>query len=221
MDKKLDIYKKDITKKYNKYSNEELLQFHIKGQYDKIIEGMLPMVIHYTKQYNQLDYYEDIVGVGNLSVVTSVNKFDPTKTKGTIISYIRTMLVFDVCNYLREYGIIIKYPSKYTNNKFNNVKMIQCNIEDLNDYSFNYDEEPVFDVKRSEIKDLLLKLPRVRTYQVDVFLEYYYGDDMTNEKLGEMFGYSKQNISLIMVNMMKKINKNETIKKKLRNLLNF
>jgi RNA polymerase sigma factor (sigma-70 family) len=221
MDDKLKKYKKDITKKYKKYSNEELLQLHNDKQYDKIIESMLPMVINLTKKYCYLDSYDDIVSVGNESLINSVMKFDQTKTTGTIISYVRTILAFDVINYLRDYENMIKYPNKYEQNKKLNIKMVKTNLDTVMDYLYDDNIIPSYQEKRSEIKDLLLKLPRVYEYQVDIFLDYYYGDNMTNQKLADKYEYSKSNISLIMVNLTKKINKNEKVKNNLKNILNF
>ena len=90
------------------------------------------------------------------------------------------------------------------------------NIQDLSIEDSIYTE---VNLNRRELEELLMTIPKMKYSKVMLFLDYYLIPGMTYGKVSEKNGFTKQNTSLIIIDMLDKIKNNPTILEKFREVL--
>jgi RNA polymerase sporulation-specific sigma factor len=216
----LRIYKKQITKKYKKLNNQELLELYNQNKIDEVINSLLPMVINIANKFQGLDKFEDIVQIGNIGLLKGIKKFDINKSNN-IISVCYSHIKFSILDYLNFDVRLIKIPRirKNTPEHIKESYPIAYNTYDITE--FDYEDEVYVEPKisRGEIEDLLMTIPNMKYSKVQVFLDYIFIQGITYGEISKKTGYSKQNVSLIVLDTISKIKKNKIILQRIGDML--
>jgi DNA-directed RNA polymerase specialized sigma subunit len=76
----IKIYKKEVRKKYNKLSNEKLIQLRNENKIDEVVNSLLPLVINIANKYYYICDFDEIVSVGNEGLLRGIKNFDINKS---------------------------------------------------------------------------------------------------------------------------------------------
>jgi len=216
----LIIYKKQISKKYKKLSNEELLELYKNNKTEELIHSLLPMVIDIASKFQGIDDFTDIVQSGNLGLMNAIKKFDINKSD-RIISVCHSHIKFSIMDYLNFEAKLIKTPMIKKNTPQHLIEKypIVHNTKDVTE--FDYEDEDYVEPKisRKEIEDLLMTIPNMKYSKVQVFLDYIFIEGMTFRQIGKNNGYSMQNVSLIIKDIISKIKKDKNILQRIGDML--
>jgi hypothetical protein len=91
------------------------------------------------------------------------------------------------------------------------------------DYMTDFDSEDEDyvepSISRKEIEDLLMTIPNIKYSKVQVFLDYIFIEGITYKEISEKSGYSKQNVSLIVLDTISKIKKDKKILQRIGDML--
>jgi RNA polymerase sigma factor (sigma-70 family) len=217
----LRIYKKQISKKYKKLSNEELLELYKNDKTEELINSLLPMVIDISAKFQGIDKFEDIVQSGNMGLMNGIKNFDINKSD-RIISVCHNYIRFSILDYLNFESRIIKLP--LSNRKIVSQRTIDLYptvsySEDL--MEFDSEDEVYVEPKisRKEMEDLLTTIPNMKYSKIQVFLDYIFIKGITLQVISEKQGYSKQNVSLIIKDTISKIKKDKRILQRIGDML--
>ena len=84
----------------------------------------------------------------------------------------------------------------------------------------NFDEDYYENnIKREEVEVLLMSVPGIKAYKVQIFLDYFFIEGASQRFVGEKNGVTGQNISLIISNIIKIIKKNKRLFDRMSELL--
>lgn len=218
--KTIQKHKKMITKNYIEYNNETLISMLNDGKKDDVINSLLPMVIYIVNKF-YTDDFEELISVGNIGLLNGINKFNINKG-GNLISYCHSCIRWSILNYFNEDKNLIRLPlSKNVSKKTLNSRPRTINIEDI-DYLQLVDNNELYEEKtinREELEQLLMTIPKMKLYKVNLFLDYYLIPNITFNILCKKYNFSKQNCSLVVQEVLKKIKQNPIIMDKIREIL--
>lgn len=216
----IKIYKKEVRKKYNKLSNEKLIQLRNENKIDEVVNSLLPLVINIANKYYYLCDFDEIVSVGNEGLLRGIKNFDINKSQ-SIITACRNYINYTILDYLREENNLIRLPqiNKKTPQQKKDSYPKAYNTYDITD--FDYEDEVYVEPKisRKEIEDLLMTIPNMKYSKVQVFLDYIFIEGMTFRQIGKNNGYSMQNVSLIIKDIISKIKKDKNILQRIGDML--
>jgi hypothetical protein len=100
-----------------------------------------------------------------------------------------------------------------------NIKLY-CDNDTINTIEKVEDEDYVEpSISRKEIEDLLMTIPNIKYSKVQVFLDYIFIEGITYREISEKSGYSKQNVSLIVLDTIDKIKKHKKILQRIGDML--
>jgi RNA polymerase sigma factor (sigma-70 family) len=216
---KIKIYKKEISKKYKKLDNEKLIQLYNENKIDELVNSLLPLVIYLSNKYYNIDF-DELVCIGNEGLLKGIKNFDISKCNN-IIHTCRLYINYSILDYLRQENNLIKlpqihkrtpeyildnYPKAYITD---NIANFDCEDEDY--------VEPK--ISRKEIEDLLMTIPKMKYSKVQVFLDYIFIEGITYRVIAEKNGYTHQNVSLIIKDMIDKIKKDKVILQQIGDML--
>lgn len=219
--KSIRQYKKDITRSFVQYDNETLVNMLQDGRRDEVINSLLPMVIFISSKYNSPNEFEELVSVGNIGLITGIDKFD-IQRGGNLISYCNSSIRWGILDYLNLNRNIIRLPlSKGVSEKTLNLRPTTINIDgidifQLEDDSVLYEEKTT---NRRDLEELLMTIPKMKYSKVMLFLDYYLTPGMTYEIISKKNDFTKQNTSLILKELLRKIKSNPQLMDKFREIL--
>jgi len=219
--KSIRQYKKDISKGYTKYDNDTLITMLKDGRRDEVIKSLLPMVIFIANKFNSPNEFDELVSVGNMGLIRGIDKFDIQRGE-SIVSYCNSTIRWSILDYFNINKDIIRLPqSKNVSNKTLSSRPTMVDIENidihqLQDDSVLYEEKTI---NRKELEDLLMTIPKMKYSKVMLFLDYYLIPGMTFTIVSEKNGFTKQNASLVVQDLLKKIKSNPQIMDRFREIL--
>jgi RNA polymerase sporulation-specific sigma factor len=214
------LFKKEITKKYKKLDNEKLIELYNQNKIDELVNSLLPMVIYISNKFNYIADFEEIVSVGNIGLLKGIKKFDISKGNN-IISVCNSQIRYSILDYLNFEAKLIKTPPI----KKNTPKHIKETYPTVfnPDYMTDFDsEDEVYvepSISRKEIEDLLMSIPNMKYSKIQVFLDYIFIEGITYREISENSGYPKQNVSLIIKDIISKIKKDKKILQRIGDML--
>jgi RNA polymerase sigma factor (sigma-70 family) len=213
-------YKKEITKKFKQYDNETLINMLEEGKKNEVVECLLPLVLYVVDKFKMPEVFDEMVSVGNLSLIEAVDKFNVEKSR-KFISFCRSYINWSLLDYLNKGDNLIRLPfsknvSQRTLNSYPKV-VYYDDYSKIKLYDEEYEELPP--VKRTDIEKLLLTIPKLKYSKIMLFLDYHLIPGITYNELSVKNGYSKQNCSLIILEVLEKINNTPLVKEKLREML--
>jgi RNA polymerase sigma factor (sigma-70 family) len=219
--KSIRQYKKDISKGYTKYDNDTLITMLKDGRRDEVIKSLLPMVIFIANKFNSPNEFDELVSVGNMGLIRGIDKFD-IQRGDSIVSYCNSTIRWSILDYFNINKDIIRLPisknvsEKTLSSRPTIVEVDNIDIFQLEDDSVLYEEKTI---NRKELEDLLMTIPKMKYSKVMLFLDYYLIPGMTFTIVSEMNGFTKQNASLVVQDMLKKIKSNPQIMDRFREIL--
>jgi RNA polymerase sigma factor (sigma-70 family) len=219
--KSIRQYKKDISKGYTKYDNDTLITMLKDGRRDEVIKSLLPMVIFIANKFNSPNEFDELVSVGNMGLIRGIDKFDIQRGE-SIVSYCNSTIRWSILDYFNINKDIIRLPisknvsQKTLNSRPTIVEIDNVDIFQLEDDSVLYEEKTI---NRKELEDLLMTIPKMKYSKVMLFLDYYLIPGMTFTIVSEMNGFTKQNASLVVQDLLKKIKSNPQIMDRFREIL--
>jgi len=217
--KSIHQFKKEITKKYTKYSNEELIDMLNQGKRDEVINSLLPMVIYVVDKFKYVNEFEELISVGNEGLMKGIENFNPDKGDN-VISYCQSIIRYSILDYLKIHKNFIKTPTtKYVSKKTQSSRPKMVELEDLSNFDCVDEEYKEVNINRREMEDLLMTIPNMKYSKVILFLDYYLIPGMTYNVVSEKNGFTKQNASLVVKDVLKKIKRNPIIMDKFREIL--
>jgi RNA polymerase sporulation-specific sigma factor len=217
--KSIHQYKKEITKKFTKYSNEELVNMLNEGKRDEVIQSLLPLVIYVVDKFKYVNEFEELICVGNEGLMRGIDTFNPDKGDN-VISYCQSIVRYSILDYLTIHKNFIKTPStKYVSKKTELSRPKMVDLDDLSRLDYEDEEYKEVTINRRELEDLLMTIPKMKYSKVMLFLDYYLIPGMTYSKVSEKNGFTKQNSSLIILDMLKKIKENPQLMERFREIL--
>ena len=117
---------------------------------------------------------------------------------------------------------IIRLPqSKNVSQKTLNSRPTTIDFEGMELYQIE-DDSVLYEEKtinRRELEELLMTIPKMKYSKVMLFLDYYLIPGMTFTIVSEKNGFTKQNASLVVQDMLKKIKSNPQIMDRFREIL--
>jgi RNA polymerase sigma factor (sigma-70 family) len=219
--KSIRQYKKDISKGYTKYDNDTLITMLKDGRRDEVIKSLLPMVIFIANKFNSPNEFDELVSVGNMGLIRGIDKFD-IQRGDSIVSYCNSTIRWSILDYFNINKDIIRLPisknvsEKTLSSRPTIVEVDNIDIFQLEDDSVLYEEKTI---NRKELEDLLMTIPKMKYSKVMLFLDYYLIPGMTFTIVSEMNGFTKQNASLVVQDLLKKIKSNPQIMDRFREIL--
>jgi RNA polymerase sigma factor (sigma-70 family) len=214
-------FKKDITKGYTKYDNDTLITMLKDGRRDEVIKSLLPMVIFISNKFNSPNEFDELVSVGNMGLIRGVDNFDIQRGEN-IISYCNSTIRWSILDYFNIHKDFIRLPtSKNVSDKTLNSRPTTIGIDyidmfHIEDDSVLYEEKTI---NRRELEELLMTIPKMKYSKVMLFLDYYLIPGMTYGIVSEKNGFTKQNASLVVQEMLKKIKSNPQLMDRFREIL--
>jgi RNA polymerase sporulation-specific sigma factor len=214
-------FKKEITKNFNQYDNDTLIDMLNNGKKDDVIKSLLPMVIYVANKFNSPNEFDELVSVGNMGLIRGVDNFD-IQRGNNIVSYCRSIIRWSILDYFNNDKNLIRLPqSKNVSQKTLNSRPTTIDIDgvdlfQLEDESVLYEEKML---NRRELEDLLMTIPKMKYSKVMLFLDYYLIPGMTFDPVAKKNGFSKQNASLVVQELLKKIKSNPQLMDKFREIL--
>lgn len=214
------IYRKEISKKYKKLSNQELLQLFNENKIEELVHSLLPMVIHIASKYKFIYDFDEIISVGNEGLMKGITKFDINKN-ATIITACRNYINYAILEYFRDSKNLIKTPGKQKTVSQETIDSYPkvYNIDDFRNFDYENDVYVETIISRKEIEDLLMNIPKMKYSNVQLFLDYIFIEGITYTELSEKSGMSRQNVSIIIRGMIVKIKKNKIILQQIGDML--
>ena len=214
------LFKKEITKKYKKLDNEKLIELYNQNKIDELVNSLLPMVIYISNKFNYIADFEEIVSVGNIGLLNGIKIFDINKSNN-IISVCHSHIKFSILDYLNFDVRLIKIPpiKKNTPEHIKKSYPIVYNTEDITEFESEDEDYVEPSISRKEIEDLLMTIPNIKYSKVQVFLDYIFIEGITYKEISEKSGYSKQNVSLIVLDTISKIKKDKKILQRIGDML--
>ena len=216
----IKIYKKEVRKKYKKLDNEKLIQLYNENKIDELVNSLLPLVINISNKYYPIIDVNELICVGNEGLLNGIKNFDINKSVN-IISFCRSYITYSILDYLNFENKIIKHPQikKSTPKHLLNKYPETYNTYDIT--QFDYEDEVYVEpqISRREIESLLMNIPNMKYSKIQVFLDYIFIEGITYKKISEKQGYSAQNVSLIVNEVISKIKKNKIILQRIGDML--
>ena len=219
--KSIRQYKKDISKGYTKYDNDTLITMLKDGRRDEVIKSLLPMVIFIANKFNSPNEFDELVSVGNMGLIRGIDKFD-IQRGDSIVSYCNSTIRWSILDYFNINKDIIRLPisknvsEKTLSSRPTIVEVDNIDIFQLEDDSVLYEEKTI---NRKDLEDLLMTIPKMKYSKVMLFLDYYLIPGMTFTIVSEINGFTKQNASLVVQDLLKKIKSNPQIMDRFREIL--
>lgn len=213
-------FKKDITKNYIKYDNEILIEMLNDNRRDDVINSLLPLVIYVSNTFYNTGDFDELISAGNIGLLKGIDKFDISKGEN-IISFCRNNIRYEILNYINLNKDMIRLPlsKKISSQKTKNNYPTMIEVMNIQDLSIEDSIYTEVNLNRRELEELLMTIPKMKYSKVMLFLDYYLIPGMTYGKVSEKNGFTKQNTSLIILNMLDKIKNNPTILEKFREVL--
>lgn len=213
-------FKKDITKNYVKYDNEILIEMLNDNRRDDVINSLLPLVIYVSNTFYNTGDFDELISAGNIGLLKGIDKFDISKGEN-IISFCRNNIRFEILNYINLNKDMIRLPlsKKISSQKTKNNYPTMIEVMNIQDLSIEDSIYTEVNLNRRELEELLMTIPKMKYSKVMLFLDYYLIPGMTYGKVSEKNGFTKQNTSLIIIDMLDKIKNNPTILEKFREVL--
>lgn len=219
----IEIYKKEITKKYNKKDNTYLLTLFNEGKKEELITSLLPLVLYCVGKYNTSTFYEELIGVGNMALIEAIENFNP-QISDNIISYSQSIIKWSIIDFLNFETSIIRQP------KSKNVKERTKNLYAHATTDVDYEKimlideptptnEKTLEQKKREIERLLMSVPKLKYSKIATFLMYYFTPNITYKDVSRVCGYSPQNVSLIIIEVLDIIKKTPVLREKVGEIL--
>jgi RNA polymerase sigma factor (sigma-70 family) len=219
--KSIKQFKRDITRGYIQYDNETLINMLNEGKRDELIKSLLPMVIYVAGKFNSSNEFDEIVSVGNLGLIKGIDNFN-TDRSDNIVSYCRSTIKWSILDYFNIDKNIIRLPqSKNVSQKTLNSRPTTIDFEGMELYQIE-DDSVLYEEKkinRGELEELLMTIPKMKYSKVMLFLDYYLIPGMTFTIVSEKNGFTKQNASLVVLEMLKKIKSNPQLMDRFREIL--
>jgi len=213
-------FKKEITKKYIKSSNNEIISMLKEGNIEDVVSSLLPLVIYIVDKFSYKDdsEFEELISVGNYGLMRGITQFNEDKSDN-IISYCNSIIRFEILHYINKQRNIIKIPSPYYKPKTDVSRPKIVEVDDINsiDYPDEVYEELTFN--RTEVEDLLLLIPNINYDEILLFLDYYLTPRITYRQLGRKHGYKEVYVAYVVPKILNKIKNNSKVKERLRKLL--
>lgn len=213
-------FKKDITKNYVKYDNEILIEMLNDNRRDDVINSLLPLVIYVSNTFYNTGDFDELISAGNIGLLKGIDKFDISKGEN-IISFCRNNIRYEILNYINLNKDMIRLPlsKKISSQKTKNNYPTMIEVMNIQDLSIEDSIYTEVNLNRRELEELLMTIPKMKYSKVMLFLDYYLIPGMTYGKVSEKNGFTKQNTSLIIIDMLDKIKNNPTILEKFREVL--
>lgn len=219
--KSIKQFKKDITRGFVQYDNETLINMLNDGKRDEVIKSLLPLVIYVVSKFKTSNEFDELVSVGNMGLIKGVDNFKNNKSNN-IVSYCRSTIRWSILDYFNIDKNIIRIPisknvsqktlnSRPTTIDFDGVELFQ-----IEDDSELYEEKTI---NRRELEELLMTIPKMKYSKVMLFLDYYLIPGMTFTIVSEKNGFTKQNASLVVQEVLKKIKSNPQVMERFREIL--
>lgn len=218
--KTIKQFKKEITKKYKVHTNEELIKMLQEGKKDEIVNSLLPLVFYVVEGFNNPAYFEQLISMGNVGLLKAIDTFDVSK--GTkFISHCRNIIKYTILdNYSYEKSFVrIPTHNKIVSEKTLNSRPIIVELDDMP--YFEVEDEVYYETKitRQEVEDLLMSVPGIKAYKVQIFLDYFFIEGMTYRLVAEKNSVTGQNISIIINDIIKIIKRNKRLLARISDLL--
>jgi hypothetical protein len=156
-----------------------------------------------------------------MGLIRGIDKFDIQRGE-SIVSYCNSTIRWSILDYFNINKDIIRLPisknvsQKTLNSRPTIVEIDNVDIFQLEDDSVLYEEKTI---NRKELEDLLMTIPKMKYSKVMLFLDYYLIPGMTFTIVSEMNGFTKQNASLVVQDLLKKIKSNPQIMDRFREIL--
>lgn len=216
----IEIYKKEVRKKYKKLSNIKLLELYDNNKIDELVNSLLPLVINISNKYYSITHYEDIIQYGNLGLMNGIKNFDKSKSD-KIISFCRNYINYSILDNLQYDTHMIKLPVYNKNNSQRTIDKYPTvfNADDITDFDYQDEDYVEPKITRKEIEDLLMTIPNIKYSKVQVFLDYIFIQGITYREISKNNGYSMQNVSLIIKDIVNKIKNNKNILQRIGDML--
>ena len=213
-------FKKDITKNYVKYDNEVLIEMLNDNKKDEVVNSLLPLVIYVSNTFYNIGDFEELISAGNIGLLKGIDKFDISKGDN-IVSFCRNHIRYEILNYINLNKDMIRLPQskKLSSQKTRNNYPTMIEVMNIQDLSIEDSVYTEVNLNRRELEELLMTIPKMKYSKVMLFLDYYLIPGMTYEKVSTKNGFSKQNTSLIIIDILDKIRNNPTILEKFREIL--
>jgi RNA polymerase sigma factor (sigma-70 family) len=217
--KSIRQFKKEITKNFTKYSNEELISMLGDNKRDEVINSLLPLVIYVVDKFNNENEFEELVCIGNEGLIKGIDNFN-TERSDNLISYCQSTIRWTILDYLGIHRKFIKTPTtKYVSNKTQLSRPTMVDFQDFHNLDYVEEEYKEVTINRRELEDMLMTIPKMKYSKVMLFLDYYLIPGMTYGKVSEKNGFTKQNTSLIILDMLNKIKSNPQLLERFREIL--
>lgn len=218
--KTIKQFKKEITKKYKLRSNEELIQMLQEGKKDEVINSLLPLVFYVVEKFNNPVYFEELISMGNMGLIRGIDTFDVSKG-GKLISHCRSIIKYTILDHYSYEKSFVRIPThnKIVSEKTLNSRPIIVKLDDMP--YFELEDETYYEnnIKREEVELLLMSVPGIKAYKVQIFLDYFFIEGASQRFVGEKNGVTGQNISLIISNIIKIIKRNKKLFDRMSELL--
>lgn len=219
--KSIRQYKKDITRGFVQYDNETLINMLNDGRRDEVIKSLLPLVIYVANKFKSPNEFDEIVSVGNMGLIKGVDNFQNNRSNN-IVSYCRSTIRWSILDYFNIDKNLIRLPqSKNVSQKTLNSRPTTIDIDGIDLFQLEDDNELYEEKKinRRELEDLLMTIPKMKYSKVMLFLDYYLIPGMTFTIVSEKNGFTKQNASLVVQDLLKKIKSNPQLMDRFREIL--
>lgn len=214
----IKIYKKEITKKFVKKDNNTLVQMLKDNKRDEVILSLTPLVLFVVEKFKNINDFNELVSVGNMGLIKAVDKFDIDKG-GNIISFARSCIKWSILDYFNnEQGFIRTPQSKKVSKKTSTNYGKAFLTDDFSLYEEENEEYSEININRKEVEELLLTIPKLRYSKIATFLDYYFVPNATCKSIAGYNGYSPQNTSLIITEILNKIKDDPILKDKFRDI---
>lgn len=190
----------ELNNYFIKYKNGDLESRNI------IIEHNIRLVINIVNRffYNTSYDIKDLISVGLIGLIRSVDKFDITKN-----------LQFSTCAYKYITNEILKYMKvnkKHTSNDSINKKIKDYNDElELSDILIDEDiciEEEVTDkIRDEEIRKIIMDLPSPKKEMVSLYFGFGEENRLNQRQIAEKYNVSNSYVSMIIGSSLQEITK--------------
>jgi RNA polymerase sigma factor (sigma-70 family) len=216
-----------------KMTNEEQILTIIDGDYDKVLQSLIPLVVQELgKKYYYRNDYQDVLQVGLMACYNAITKFDAMDGRAQLGTYCIIAAHRAAEGYITRYSKTIRTPCYAITKKMDEEqkqKVVKAISTDDNKFIENngptqYDDINVYQLSiEDELKHLLSQLPiKNRAKQnIKLIIEYYLDNHGENklEDLAQKYGITKQAVHQKIKYIFQKLDEAPKIKEKIYDLL--
>ncbi len=203
-----------------KTKNEINIELVVAKDFNTLLEENTRYVEYLANQFKQdIETTKDLESIGQMSLFTAMNKFDPTKSP-VFIAFASRVILNDMKSYLIKHGNTIRIPLKYIqpikNNEMTPISVVSINtpINDKNGILEDLisSETPI----NEDYHELYAHLSVLNTRQRDIISMRYglkpYDEPYDFVQIAKKYKVSKQRIYQISAIALSKLQKYEKLR---------